>query len=288
MKGIYKLIIFIGLIMFGLQSGYAQVRDTIVIRDTIYIEKPKPKAETVESTNLLPKNLIRIKPMGRYDRGIVNYKFVPKGKWVGGLTFSYMSFDSDDSSLLYSLLGDMDLNFGIKSLHPYVGYALKDNMIIGAKFGYNHLVGDVGNINLDLGSDLSFSLSNMRYTEDLYSFGVFNRSYIGLDTGGRFGLFNETALTYKRGTSNYNSGTEEEGLKHTETTINEIHLGINPGVAVFIMPNVCAEMSFGVAGFKYRSEKQRNESGEVGKRDTSGANFKINILNINIGITFCM
>lgn len=285
MKGLYKLIILIGFLMCSLQEGYAQTRDTIVIHDTIYLEKPKlsKKVEAVESNNL-----IRIKPMGRYDRGIVNYKFIPKGKWIGGLTFSYVNFDSDDSSLLYSLLGGMDMNLGIKAIHPYVGYTIKDNLVLGAKFGYNHLVGDVGNIDLDLGSDLSFSLSNMRYTEDLYSVGVFNRSYVGLDGGGRFGLFNETTLTYKHGTSNYNSGTEEEGLKHTETTINELHLGINPGVAVFIMPNVCAEMSFGVAGFRYRSEKQRNESGEEGKRSTSGANFKINILNINIGITICM
>ena len=47
-------------------------------------------------------------------------------------------------------------------------------------------------------------------------------------------------------------------------------------------------MSFGVAGFKYRSERQNNSLGEEGKRDTSGADFKINILNINIGLTFCL
>lgn len=47
-------------------------------------------------------------------------------------------------------------------------------------------------------------------------------------------------------------------------------------------------MSFGVAGFKYRNEKLQNELGEEGSRSTSGANFKINILNINIGITLCL
>ena len=111
MKGLSKLIILIGFLMCSLQEGYAQTRDTIVIHDTIYLEKPKlsKKVETVESNNL-----IRIKPMGRYDRGIVNYKFIPKGKWIGGLTFSYVNFDSDDSSLLYSLLGGMDMNLGIE------------------------------------------------------------------------------------------------------------------------------------------------------------------------------
>lgn len=77
-------------------------------------------------------------------------------------------------------------------------------------------------------------------------------------------------------------------MKRTETTLNELHLGINPGLAVFIMQNVCAEVSFGVVGFKYRVEKQKNNLGETGKRRSSGANFKINLFNINIGITLCM
>lgn len=60
----------------------------------------------------------------------------------------------------------------MKSIHPFVGYALKDNVVVGAKFGYSHIVGDLGNIDLNLGDDLSFNIGNMRYTEDMYSFGV--------------------------------------------------------------------------------------------------------------------
>lgn len=278
-----KIILFLVLCLFAsVQKGLSQERDTIVIHDTVYIEKPKKKPFTVKSTNL-----IKIKAIGRYDRGILNYRFVPKGKWIGGLTFSYVNLDSDDSSLLYSIIGDVDASFTTKSIHPFVGYALRDNVVVGAKFGYNHVIGDLGNLDLNLGDDLSFNIGNMRYTEDMYSFGVFNRSYIGLDENGIFGLFNETALTYKRGTSKFSNG-EGEDMSQTETNVNEIHLGINPGVAVYITKNVCAEMSFGVAGFKYRWEEQRDESGEIGKRNSSGANFKINLFNINIGITFCM
>lgn len=278
-----KIILFLFLCLgIGVQKTLSQVRDTIVIHDTVYVEKPKKKPITVDSNNL-----IKMKAIGRYDRGILNYRFVPKGKWIGGLTFSYVNLDSDNSSMLYAILGDMDATFTMKSIHPFVGYALKDNVVVGAKFGYSHIVGDLGNIDLNLGDDLSFNIGNMRYTEDMYSFGVFNRSYVGLDENGIFGLFNETALTYKRGTSNFSDG-EGDSMTHTETDVNEIHLGINPGVAVYITKNVCAEMSFGVAGFKYRWEKQRDDSGAVGKRNSSGANFKINLFNINIGITFCM
>ena len=155
------------------------------------------------------------------------------------------------------------------------------------KLGYSHTIADLGNVSLNIDDDLNFSLDNIRYTEDLRSVGIFHRSYVGLDRGKLFGLFNETTLTYKRGSSSFSRGEGEE-FKRTDTTINELHLGINPGLAVFITQNVCAELSFGVVGFKYRTEKQKNNLGEKGKRRDSGANFKINLFNINIGLTFCM
>lgn len=271
-------------LLVGAQSLVAQQRDTIVIRDTVFLSKEEfeKKKDIVESSNL-----IRIKPVGRFDRGIVSYRFIPKKKWIGGLTFSYVNYDSDDSRLLFSVLKDFDCNFKTFSLKPFMGYAVADNMVVGVKLGYNHTIADLGNVSIDMGDDLDFSLTNMRYAEDLYSFGVFHRSYVGLDRGKLFGLFNETTLTYKNGSSSFARG-EGEDYKRTETTINELHLGINPGVAVFITQNICAELSFGVVGFKYRSESQKNNLGETGKRRNSGADFKINLFNINIGLTVCM
>jgi hypothetical protein len=70
--------------------------------------------------------------------------------------------------------------------------------------------------------------------------------------------------------------------------MNQVRLGLNPGLTVFIMENVSAEVSFGIVGFKYGWESQRNNEGETGKRHTSSADFKINLLNINIGITICI
>ena len=273
------------MLLAGVQSLYAQQRDTIIIRDTVFLDKEEfeRKKDIVEGNT----NLIHIKPIGRYDRGIVSYRFIPKKKWIGGLTFSYVNYDSDDSRLLFSMLKDFDCNFKTFSLKPFVGYAVADNMVVGAKLGYNHTIADLGNVSLNIDDDFDFSLSNMRYAEDLYSLGIFHRSYIGLDDGKLFGLFNETTLTYKNGSSSFARGEGEE-YKRTETTINELHLGISPGVAVFITQNICAELSFGVVGFKYRTEKQKNNLGEIGKRRTSGADFKINLFNINIGLTVCM
>ena len=278
------VVLFLG---FGAFDVSAQHRDTIVIHDTVYVERTKEPMQPKKNVIVESNSLIRIKPIGRYDRGIRNYRFVEKGKWLGGLTFSFVNYDSDESTMLYSIVGDLNANFSVKSVNPFVGYALKDNLVLGMKLGYHHLDAGLGNVELNLGTDYHFSFGNLKYSEDLYSAGAFMRSYIGLDENGIFGLFNETEFTYRHGTSVYSDGADAD-MKRTETTINEIRLGINPGVAVFITKNLCAEMSFGVAGLKFRSEKQRDQAGVEGKRHASGADFKINILNINIGLTLCL
>lgn len=252
----------------------------VVVRDTVFV--PIPEAEMpVDSSKI-----IFAKPIGRYDRGITNYRFVPKHKWIGGVTFSVYNFESDDSRLLFSLLKDIDLNFRALSVKPFVGYAIKDNMVVGLKFGYSRISGGLDNLSLNV-EDLDISLKDISYTDDSYSFSLFHRSYIGLDTKGLFGLFNETTLGYSTGSSRFSRG-KDETLKYTDSTVNQLHVGINPGIAIFIMPNVGAEVSFGVAGFTYNWEKQKKSSGETGKRTNSGANFKINLFNINIGLTVCI
>jgi len=253
------------------------------------------KIESLESLEMMPElinardtiDIIRTRAVGRFDRRNTNYRFIPQKKWIGGVTFSYVNYESSESSILFSLLKDFTSNARTVKFRPYVGYALRDNVVIGMEFGYNHTVANLDNISLKIDDDLDFTMSGIRFTEDLYTIATFHRSYVGLDPGKRFGLFNETALTYKSGTASF-ARTEGEQPKRTETDIQEINLGINPGISVFIMQNVSAEVSFGIVGFKYRTEKQRNSLGEEGSRRSSGANFKINLFNINLGISVCI
>lgn len=278
-KGLIYAVMTLMCISFA-QAQQEGKEKVIVVHDTIYIERsPVAKLDSAD--------IIRTKAIGRFDRGIINYRFIPKNKWLGGLTFSYVNMDTDDSRLLFSILKDIDCSFRTFSVKPFIGYAIKDNIVIGAKMGYNHTVAGLGNISLNIDEDLSYELKDMRYDEDSYTIGVFHRSYVGLDRDKRFGFFNETTLSYNSGSTTFSRG-EGDTMKKTETTINELHVGLNPGVVVFIMENVCAEVSLGVVGFKYRSEKQKNNEGEVGTRRSSGANFKINLFNINIGITLCL
>lgn len=252
----------------------------VVVHDTVYVPIPEAKMP-VDSSRIIFE-----KPVGRYDRGITNFRFIPKHKWIGGITVSVFNFETDNSRLLFSLLKDIDFNLRAMSVYPFVGYAVKDNMVLGLKFGYSRISGGIGNLALNV-EDLDISLKDIKYTDDSYLFSVFHRSYIGLDGKGLFGLFNETTLGYNTGSSRFSRGADDT-LKYTDSTINQLHVGINPGIAIFIMPNVGAEVSFGVAGFTYNWEKQKKSTGETGKRTNSGANFKINLFNINIGITVCI
>lgn len=252
----------------------------VVVYDTVYVPIPEAKMPVDSS------RIIYTKPVGRYDRGITNYRFIPKNKWIGGVTVSVFNFESDNSRLLFSLLKDIDLNLRTLSVKPFVGYAIKDNTVVGLKFGYSRISGGIDNLALNI-EDLDIALKDIKYTDDSYSFSLFHRSYIGLDPKGLFGLFNETTLGYSTGSTRFSRGADET-LKYTDTSINQLKVGINPGIAIFIMPNVGAEVSFGVAGFTYNWEKQKKSSGETGKRTNSGANFKINLFNINIGLTVCI
>ena len=56
-------------------------------------------------------------------------------------------------------------------------------------------------------------------------------------------------------------GGADENLKYTDTSVNQLNIGINPGIAISIMPNVGAEVSFGVAGFTYNWEKAEKKFG---------------------------
>lgn len=252
----------------------------VVVHDTVYVPIPAAKMPVDSS------RIIYTKPVGRYDRGITNYRFIPKNKWIGGVTVSVFNFESDNSRLLFSLLKDIDLNLRTLSVKPFVGYAIKDNTVVGLKFGYSRISGGIDNLALNI-EDLDIALKDIKYTDDSYSFSLFHRSYIGLDPKGLFGLFNETTLGYSTGSTRFSRGADET-LKYTDTSINQLKVGINPGIAIFIMPNVGAEVSFGVAGFTYNWEKQKKSSGETGKCTNSGANFKINLFNINIGLTVCI
>lgn len=233
----------------------------------------------VDTLKILNKTLV---PLGRFDRGIVNHTIVPKKQILLGLSASYTTFINDDYELL-SVLKDFDAQGYTVSVKPFVGYFFKDNQMAGLRMGYSRTFLRVDNVALDIDDDMSFSVSDIYLLEHQYSGTGLIRSYISIGDSKRFALFNETSITLSGGNAKMLRGSGES-LNGTYSKIRELQVGVAPGLTAFIMDNVGVEVSFGVAGFQYRKQTQMSNQVEHGVRRNSGANFKIDLFKISLGL----
>lgn len=222
------------------------------------------------------------KNYGRYNRGLHNYLFIPKGQWSFGLMASYGEFSTDDVQLL-SVIKDLDLNIKAYSLQPSITYFFRNNQSIGLKFVYVRRNLDLPGLAVDFSDDMNFSLKDVSYYEQSYSTSVSYRNYVGLGRDRRFGVFNDVDLSFGSGSARFKRYYGGE-LRDTRTNSMSAALNFSPGLCVFIMDYVSFNVSFGVFGIKVHHEKQQTNGVEEGTRFTSGANFKFNIFNINFGM----
>lgn len=229
----------------------------------------------------LPMKL-RTRNLGRYDRGLFNYLFIPKGDWSFGLTASYGEFSSDNLEML-SLLNDIDINAHIFSINPYITYFIRNNLSVGLKFGYTAAKGAIDSFKVDIDDDMNFNLHDIMYKNESYSAAFIIRQYIGLTRKGRFGVFNEVELNFASGTSDFQRPFDGS-LRNTHTTYMKAGLNFSPGVSIFIMKNASFNLSFGIFGLNLKHETQYEDGVRTGNRTTSGANFRFNLFNINFGV----
>lgn len=250
----------------------------------IFIMGSNSVARATESVSVVANDTTESEDIRKFDRGLTNYRYIPQKEWICGITASYSGFNSDDNDILL-LIKDFKFSGSIFGLHPFVGYFVSDNNCIGVKLGYSTLSANLGSFNLNIMDDLNISLKDISYSGKSYSAGIFHRGYLGLTRNGQLAVFNETSLVFETGTNHFIRGNEESGITDTKTVSNSIALGLNPGISVFVLNNVSANVSVGILGLNYKQSKQYTNGAESGMYKTSGANFKINILNINIGVT---
>ncbi len=222
------------------------------------------------------------KNYGRFDRGLFNYIFIPKGKWGFGITANYGELQTEDIQVL-SILKNVDFNGKMYSIKPYVSYFVRSNQSVGLKFDYTRGIADLGSLAMDFDGDLNFNLRDISYYQQSFSVAAFHRAYVGLDSNGRFGIFNEVDLSFGSGSSRFKRLYNGEP-KDTRTIITQGALNFSPGVCVFLQDFMSFNVSFGVFGLKWRKENQSTDGVDEGSRVTSGANFRFNIFNINFGL----
>lgn len=220
-----------------------------------------------------------------FDRNIGNNLFVPKGQWLWGGSVSYgqSSADAYDVLVLSGINGSR-YNFKVA---PYIGYFIKDNLCVGGRFSYRRSMMQLDNVALDLGDDLDLDLSIKDYysLSHIYSGYAILRNYVALGNSRRFGIFNEVQLGAGGGQGKVVSG-RGESLHGTYQKVFELELGLVPGICAFITNNVAVEASVNVLGFKYKRYNQIKNRVDYGSFENSAVNFKIDLLSINIGVSF--
>ena len=204
-----------------------------------------------------------------FDRGLGRDKsfiFVPKGTVMAGLSVLTVSASS----------------FGIS---PHVSYFVKNNLSVGARFGYDSYNIGMGGASIDLSDDLGFDIGDSNIINRSYSVSLTMRNYFPISDSRRFGFFTEVRLTggYGQGKNYHVEGGEKYG---TYQEMSQLELGFIPGIVFFVTNETAFEVSVGVLGFDYMRTRQYTNQVYEGTYEKSGANFKINILNINFGITF--
>lgn len=228
------------------------------------------------------KLIIPEKNYGRYDRGLFNFLYIPKGQWSFGVTAFYGAFDTEDVSLL-SFMKDLNFKGSMFSLSPYVSYFVGHNRAIGMKLGYSRNKFDLKSLSVDIDDDINFTLKDVDYHTENYTAAIFYRRYIGLDNSRRFAIFNDTELAFSNGSGTFKR-LINDAPKETRTNSTKASLNFSPGLCVFIQEYVSFSISFGVFGVYYKTEKQRTNDVEEGSRSALGASFKFNLLNLNMGI----
>lgn len=256
-------------------------RHPVVRKNTLPANRREMQERVIVRGDTVPM-VIPTKNYGRYDRGLFNYLYIVPGSWQFGLSASYGEFNTDDVQVL-SMLKDVDFNGKLYSIKPSVAYCFRSNQTMGLRLNYTRGKADLANLSVDIDDDMNFELHDVSYYSQTYSLGVFYRNYVGLNRNKRFAVFNEVSLDFSSGQSRFKRYYNEE-LSDTRTITRGASLNFSPGVCVFIQENAAFNVSFGVFGVKFNKESQTTNGIDEGSRFSSGANFKFNIFNINLGI----
>lgn len=277
MNSIIRILLTVTILLGTLCASAQQVvrKSEVASTRTDSIEQVIINGDTIAS--ILPE-----RNFGRFDRGLFNYIFIPKGKWGFGLTASYGELDTENSQIL-SLLKEVNFKGKMYSIKPYISCFFKHNQSLGLRFNYSRGIADLSRLSMDFDEDLSFTLRDVSYYQQSLVVSAFYRTYVGLDPSGRFGIFSDVDLGFGSGSSRFKRLYNGEP-KDTHTIVTQGTLNFSPGVCVFLQDYVSFNLSFGVFGLNWRKENQSTNGVDEGSRITSGANFRFNIFNINFGL----
>ncbi len=212
-------------------------------------------------------------------RRFTNRLIAPKGGWQCGLTVMYADFNTANSDYMLLLQG-LNANASLLRIAPEAAYTFKDNHSVGARVAYTKAGGMLDSATADLLGNMSLSVNDFSAISNSIGAVVFQRTYVGIDKLGRFGLFWDYILGASR------TKTQFAVSEAPSFTVKEkIYLAFAPGVIYFPMNNISIQANISIADLSYASTTAYQNGDAVGTHRGWKAQAGLNLLNLNFGLT---
>ncbi len=252
--------------------------------DTVFVEGTH-KVDTLKKDRRIKRRRRKTyaEERGMISRDAMKNVFIPRGQWMVGGQIAWNQWNNDN--LNYLMLKDINFEAYTFSVGPSLGYFIRDNIAIGARFSYKRYYLNLGELDLNLGDDLNISLKDLYYLQHNYKSTAFMRYYLPIGKSKIFGLFGELQLNYTFSEGRNTTGSGET-LSATYEKCHDMEIGLAGGMVVFLTDYVSSEIMLNVGGYHVKWGNQNTNNLEEGKVSNSGANFRINLFSIKFGVTY--
>ena len=233
---------------------------------------PSHAQDVVLGSEIMPKDTTK---QSRFTNRLI----APKGGWQCGLSIMYADFNSSDSDYMLMLQG-LNARASMLKIAPEAAYTFRDNHAVGVKFNYIKAGGMLDSATADLLGNMSLSVSDISALSVSMGGSVFQRTYVGIDKQGRFGIFWDYILGYVRTTTQF-----ETGGTPSYTVKEKGHVAFAPGVVYFPMNNVSVQANISIADLSYATTTAYEDGDAVGTHAGWKAQVGLNLLNLSFGLT---
>ena len=193
------------------------------------------------------------------------------------LLASYSNTKKENSkTLLENVEYSNVTNFSIKAAG---GYFIKEYFALGLGAEYSSQKEDSENVNT-FGPNSLIDKTLRRYT-----FSPFIRNYFPIGSQNRFFIFTQTGLEIGWGNGEEVNTTGDNAIT---SDIEEINYGLafTPGVTFIVERGFAFEVNVGVLGLKHSKETITPSDDEETVITKTNFNFDINLLSLNLGISY--
>ena len=204
----------------------------------------------------------------------------PKGDWQVGLSVMYTDFDAANSDYMLVLDG-LDARASMFKIAPEASITVANNHALGVKFNYSRLAGALDAATLDLLGNLSLSVpGNISAISNTMGGCVYQRTFVGIDKQGRFGIFWDYIIGTSRAKTQFS--LSEDSMSHTVK--EKRYFAFAPGVIYYPMNNISIHAGISILDVSYSKTKAYNNDTFVGEREALKANASLNLLNLSFGL----